>query len=209
MNKACEAFIETSLANGHDCGFIGPCEALGAREGEALKPTREQLFEIIKSAGIELIPTAYGLAWRLARPAPEALPYADGLEDAAKIADEVCAKSRNHLFRSAAKIIAGTIRDTAPERIYLVVGDVPENADFQYLSDVTWCADSQFDTDIEYVRTDIATEALGAAKGVELSDAEIQAAWDVACQDSPSKPGWCRHIRFAHAILAKAKGEQA
>ena len=51
-----------------------------------------------------------------------------------------------------------------------------------------------------------ATEALGAAKG-ELSDAEIQAAWDVACQDSPSKPGWCRHIRFARAILAIAKDQ--
>lgn len=49
---------------------------------------------------------------------PEALRTPDmyhaGLSTAAEIADEVCAKSRNHLFRSGAKVVAGAIRSAAP-----------------------------------------------------------------------------------------------
>lgn len=41
--------------------------------------------------------------------------YAAGLARAADIADGACSQSRNHLFRSAAKIIAGKIRAESPE----------------------------------------------------------------------------------------------
>lgn len=40
--------------------------------------------------------------------------YHAGLSAAAEIADEVCANSRNHLFRSGAKVVAGAIRSAAP-----------------------------------------------------------------------------------------------
>ena len=49
---------------------------------------------------------------------PEALRTPDmyhaGLSAAAELADEVCANSRNHLFRSGAKVVAGAIRSAAP-----------------------------------------------------------------------------------------------
>lgn len=38
-----------------------------------------------------------------------------------------------------------------------------------------------------------------------LSESMIQHLWDIACQDSPQNPGWCRHIRFARAIEAAIK----
>lgn len=38
----------------------------------------------------------------------------------------------------------------APERIYLNVGDLPYDVDFDELSDVTWCEDKQDDSDLEY-----------------------------------------------------------
>ena len=41
---------------------------------------------------------------------------------------------------------------------------------------------------------------------VSLTDEQIQLLWDDACKDTPEKPGWCRHIRFARAVLAAAKG---
>ena len=37
-----------------------------------------------------------------------------------------------------------------------------------------------------------------------LSDGEIQALWNEACHDTPQKPGWCRHIRFARSIESAA-----
>lgn len=39
-----------------------------------------------------------------------------------------------------------------PERIFLQVGEIDEDCQFHELAEgeVTWCADSQFDTDIEY-----------------------------------------------------------
>lgn len=39
-----------------------------------------------------------------------------------------------------------------PNRIFLQVGEIDHDDDFENLAEgeVTWCADSQFDTDIEY-----------------------------------------------------------
>ncbi len=50
---------------------------------------------------------------------------------------------------------------SAPERIYLVIGEdeLPEGTDFNDLKEVCWCADSQFDTDIAYIRADLAAPA--------------------------------------------------
>ena len=45
----------------------------------------------------------------------------------------------------------------APERIWLQIGDdfETDEVDFDELDGVTWCADSQFETDIAYVRADL------------------------------------------------------
>lgn len=39
-----------------------------------------------------------------------------------------------------------------PQRIWLQVGEIDEDCEFDELSegDVTWCGEKQFDTDIEY-----------------------------------------------------------
>lgn len=39
----------------------------------------------------------------------------------------------------------------APERIWLVVGDIDVDCKWGDLDEVTWCAEKQFDADIEYV----------------------------------------------------------
>jgi len=44
----------------------------------------------------------------------------------------------------------------APERIYLVTGDLfGPDVEFSDLAEVTWCEDQQFDTDVPYVREDL------------------------------------------------------
>ena len=47
----------------------------------------------------------------------------------------------------------------APDRIVLCVGDIPVNTPFGDLQEVTWCASSQNNADIEYVRADLAAPA--------------------------------------------------
>lgn len=49
---------------------------------------------------------------------------------------------------------------TAPERIYLVIGeDCPDEAEFSSLGEVTWCEDKIDANSIEYVRADAAQAA--------------------------------------------------
>jgi len=54
----------------------------------------------------------------------------------------------------------------------------------------------------------VLAEARAASPQSALSDEQIQALWDEACKDSPTKPGWCRHIRFARALLTKEPTER-
>ena len=44
--------------------------------------------------------------------------------------------------------------------------------------------------------------ALGDGHG--LTDEQIQKAWDEACNDSPSRPGWARHLRLGRSIESAA-----
>ena len=37
-----------------------------------------------------------------------------------------------------------------PERIFLQVGPIDDDCEFDLCDEVTWCADSQWETDIEY-----------------------------------------------------------
>lgn len=37
-----------------------------------------------------------------------------------------------------------------------------------------------------------------------LTDDDFQSLWNAACQDSPQAPGWNRHIRYGHAVVAAA-----
>lgn len=54
---------------------------------------------------------------------------------------------------------------TAPDRIYLILGDgIDGDEDFSALEEVTWCQDKQNETDIEYVRADV-----GRREGYELA----------------------------------------
>lgn len=67
--------------------------------------------------------------------------------------------------------------ETSPERIYLVLGDELEEGDkFNDLDEITWCQDKQYDTDIEYVRADVARrEGFELAVGSSLSSDEWRA----------------------------------
>lgn len=46
----------------------------------------------------------------------------------------------------------------APERIWLVVGDLDEDCKFDDLDEVTWSSEQIGNQDIEYVREDIVTD---------------------------------------------------
>jgi hypothetical protein len=46
----------------------------------------------------------------------------------------------------------------APERIWLVVGDLDQDCKFDDLDEVTWCSDQVCNQDIEYVRADTVTD---------------------------------------------------
>jgi len=59
----------------------------------------------------------------------------------------------------------------APERIFLVVGELDEPIQFRELADVTWCKDRQFDADIEYVRAQpVQDEQPASVPTVDLGD---------------------------------------
>ena len=96
---------------------------------------------------------------------------------------------------------------TAPERIYLVIGeDVDKSTDFADLcgEGITWCEDKIDGNSIEYVRA-----ALAGNPAPRLTDAEIIAIrkgdrWGKIAD--PSKP-WSDSIAFARAIEAKVRGE--
>jgi len=47
----------------------------------------------------------------------------------------------------------------APERIFLVVGDLDQDCTFDELADVTWCSEQIGNQDIEYVRADTVANA--------------------------------------------------
>ena len=43
-----------------------------------------------------------------------------------------------------------------PKRIFLVVGEVPDDTDFDEIAEeVCWCTDKAFPKDVEYVRKDL------------------------------------------------------
>jgi hypothetical protein len=67
---------------------------------------------------------------------------------------------------------------TAPERIYLIVGaDCPRDADFSELAEVTWCEDD-LDDGIEYVRADKARADLAQpSPAPELERPDFGAWW--------------------------------
>lgn len=46
----------------------------------------------------------------------------------------------------------------APERIWLVIGDLDQDCKFDDLAEVTWCSDQVGNQDIEYVRADTVTD---------------------------------------------------
>jgi len=80
---------------------------------------------------------------------------------------------------------------TAPERIYLIVGaDCPRDADFSELAEVTWCEDD-LDDGIEYVRADKARADLAqpSTKCPVCNDSGIMGHSDlcVACEPGDKK----------------------
>lgn len=53
-----------------------------------------------------------------------------------------------------------TVVCTAPERVYLVIGDeCPDDVQFSECDEVPWSSESVFRNDFEYVRADLAAAA--------------------------------------------------
>lgn len=52
--------------------------------------------------------------------------------------------------------------------------------------------------------TPLCSALAAQAPQAALTDEQIQAIWNEMCFDTPKKPGWCRHIRYARAIEAAA-----
>ncbi|HCF2632829.1 hypothetical protein [Pseudomonas aeruginosa] len=144
------------------------------------------------------------------------------------------ARATNYL---AAKGLAGTpLRDppapveqagkderivkTAPERIYLIVGDeCPRDADFGELSEVTWCEDEPA-AGIEYVRADKARAALAHAPTSSASPSckwtESSGIWETGCgqtwsfiEDGPAENGalFCHHCG-GRLVLIKSDDQE-
>lgn len=70
---------------------------------------------------------------------------------------------------------------------------------WSYCAAVEW-ADKR--ENFEYRALGVITDTAQSGPVGAMMDDEIQLLWDVACKDSPGKPGWSRHIRFARVILA-------
>jgi hypothetical protein len=71
-----------------------------------------------------------------------------------------------------------------PDEIYLVYGDLDQDAEHAECHEVTWCRDGQFCCDVRYVRSDIYYEAmsrahrlLGAVLRVAEHPSSHQSAW--------------------------------
>lgn len=48
-----------------------------------------------------------------------------------------------------------------PDKIYLQIGEeIPDDTDFNQISEVTWCKEKIFENDIEYIRADIYYNAI-------------------------------------------------
>ena len=74
----------------------------------------------------------------------------------------------------------------APDRIYLVYGDVPEDTRHADCAEVTWCEDRVGESDVQYIRADLLVKMeadvqrlersrVTLADGLEQEEAENQA----------------------------------
>ena len=66
----------------------------------------------------------------------------------------------------------------APERIWLVAGDIDPDAVFRDLQEVTWCEDQQFDADVPYVRADVADDLQAALHATDVARLQLLADLD-------------------------------
>lgn len=98
---------------------------------------------------------------------------------------------------SAEKIDVPVVVRTAPVRIWLQIADDAYSATEAFpcdaLDQITWCADSVMDTEVEYVRADLVAELIEAARG---------------CIEATSLRGSPRRARIL-AALARVQGGDA
>jgi len=57
----------------------------------------------------------------------------------------------------------------SPETIWLVYGDLEHDDKHGNFPDVTWCEDAQFDSDVEYVRVDLARQEIDRLRGALIA----------------------------------------
>lgn len=107
-------------------------------------------------------------------------------------------------------IAGGTAADFAPA--------VKRSAPVDTLGDFT--EPSELDIEHQLQAPSVPVELARAMEGPRASpsqqevaapvgDAQLQALWDEACKDSPTAPGWCRHLRFGRAVLAASRAPVA
>ena len=94
----------------------------------------------------------------------------------------------------------------APDRIVLCVGDIPVNTPFGDLQDVTWCASSQNNADIEYVRADLCT-----APQAEMTPPEVLASRliDTWCAAHGAQIPWEKAVEISAIVTKMPDAEYA
>jgi hypothetical protein len=113
------------------------------------------------------------------------------------------ALSANERFKKA-ESLAAELQALRSQKLGMVL--VPPVRELNWSELVTWWESGAEQWDGLRV---IVSRMIGAPPVREpLSDVGIQAIWDVACQDLPQNPGWCRHIRFARAILEAERSKK-
>ncbi len=94
----------------------------------------------------------------------------------------------------------------APDRIVLCVGDIPVNTAFSDLQEVTWCASSQNNADIEYVRADLCT-----APQAEMTPPEVLASRliDTWCAVHGAQIPWEKAVEISAIVTKMPDAEYA
>lgn len=127
---------------------------IGIRRDEAVFPSDVPLYTAPQAAtGAQGLTDEQAEAIEWAIRCAQALPAPMREKQLRAILDQAAPAS---LHAESVKEDAESLQGAgAPERIYLIVGGDAHGGDFNWL-DALWCAARQYDTDIEYVRADLA-----------------------------------------------------
>lgn len=178
MSKACIHSWDQSQFTSGDCDAVHPMfsrafeagyrAALSAAEAQA----SGQAAPHLQSANCEQDASQAGFAW----PPGPTLKGVTGEMTADDIAMGAAAPAAQGEPAVSAGDALPTVHSTAPERIYLCIGDEAEQRDapFDELADITWSHDQPVDVTVPYVRADLASATAPLMARIAEIEAELE-----------------------------------